>query len=58
MYRQCAEITRKAKIHKLMNNGHRFGVMMNGAIIYSCRHEYEASRRYPKKNIIPLMSLI
>lgn len=58
MYRQSAEVIRKAKIHKLMNNGHRFGVIMNGTVIYSCRHDYEALRRYPKTSVISLSSLI
>lgn len=40
MYRKSAEVRRKAAIHKLLDNGHRYGVLLGETVIFSCRYDY------------------
>lgn len=58
MFRINPEIKKKAVIHKLLDNGYRFCVMVDGRIIKSWRYEYEALRQYKRNEIIPLRNLI
>ncbi len=57
-FRVAPEKKRISSIHKLMNNGHRFGIVENGLIIKSWRYLYEAERDYSRKQIISLESLL
>lgn len=58
MFRIDPEIKKKEVIHRLLNNGYRFCVMVDGQIIKSWRYEYEALRQYKRIEIIPLRNLI
>lgn len=58
MYRKSTEVRRKAAIHKLLDNGHRYGVLLGETVIFSCRYDYEAFRKWPRKRVVALSTLI